>query len=60
MDVLIPIRCQENCPIGKKCCFGEVYAESLGERPLRERHKCHYSKSTGKEFVDTKTEKSVA
>ena len=36
MNNLIPIYCQEHCPLGKKCCFGEVYADSIGDKPIRE------------------------
>lgn len=60
MKKLLPIYCQENCLIGKKCCFGEVYIETIGESPLRERHKCGYHKKTGLLYVDTVIEKPVA
>lgn len=56
MEKLVPIYCQEKCPLGKRCCFGEVYVDSMGENPLRERHKCGYHSKTGKHYVDTKTE----
>ncbi len=59
MNNLIPICCQEKCPLGKRCCFGEVYAESLASGPIRERHKCEYHKITGKKFVDTETRQSA-
>lgn len=55
MNNLIPIYCQEHCPLGKKCCFGEVYADSIGDKPIRERHKCEFHKKTGKKYVDTET-----
>lgn len=57
---LVSIRCQENCPIGKSCCFGEIYVDSIGERPVRERHKCRCPKQSGKEYVDTETSKPAA
>lgn len=60
MEVLVPIYCQEQCPLGKRCCFGEAYVDSLGDNPLRERHKCGCSKATGLKYVDTKTEKPAA
>lgn len=60
MNNLIPICCQENCPIGKKCCFGQVYIDSLGDKPVRERHKCEYHKQTGMKFVDTEIVKPAA
>ena len=60
MNECVAICCQEKCPIGKHCCFGEAYIESLGEKPLRERHKCEYAKSTGKRYVETKTVKPAA
>ena len=60
MDKLIPIYCQECCPLGKKCCFGEVYSDSIGDRPIRERHKCEFAKRTGMKFVNTITEKPAA
>ncbi len=53
MKKLISIYCQERCPIGKKCCFGEVYADTIGDRVIRERHKCEFKKKTGMIFVDT-------
>lgn len=43
-----PIRCQEKCPIGKRCCFGEVQA---AHGNFRERHKCSHKKQTGREYV---------
>lgn len=51
MDKLIPIYCREHCPLNKHCCFGEVYADSIGDKPIRERHKCEYHKKTGKNVV---------
>ena len=60
MENLLPICCQENCPIGKRCCFGEVYIDTIGEIPIRERHKCNYRKQTGKTFVDTEIVKPAA
>lgn len=60
MEKLIPIYCQEQCPIGKRCCFGEVYADSLGNQVIRERHKCEYCKKTGMKYVDTATAKPAA
>ena len=55
MSKLLPIKCQESCPIGKRCCFGEVYSDSIGDKPIRERHKCKYHKRTGMIYVDTQT-----
>ena len=60
MNALVPVYCQEKCPIGKHCCFGEVYVESIGNKPIRERHKCNCRKKTGFEYVDTVTEKPAA
>ena len=60
MDNLIPIYCQEHCPLNKHCCFGEVYADSIGDKPIRERHKCEFHKSTGKEYVETETASPAA
>ena len=60
MNILAPICCQEKCPIGKRCCFGEVYVETIGESSLRERHKCEYHKKTGFEYVDTVITKPAA
>jgi len=58
MQDIISICCTIQCPIGKHCCFGEVYRDSLGDKPLRERHKCQYNKSTGIQYVDTETTKN--
>ena len=60
MDNLIPIYCQEHCPLNKHCCFGEVYADSIGNKPIRERHKCEFHKRTGKEYVETETASPAA
>jgi hypothetical protein len=60
MDNLIPIYCQEHCPLNKHCCFGEVYADSIGDKPIRERHKCEFHKRTGKEYVETETASPAA
>ena len=60
MCSLIPIYCQEKCPIGKHCCFGQMYADSIRDKPVRERHKCDYPKQTGMKFVDTETSKPAA
>lgn len=57
---LLPIYCQEHCPLKKKCCFGEVYVDSLGDVLIRERHKCAYPKKTGMKYVDTKIAKPIA
>ena len=51
---IIPIYCMEHCPLGKKCCFGEIYVDSIGDKPIHERHKCEFHKKTGITFVDTK------
>ena len=53
MEKLQPIYCKEKCPIGKKCCFGEIYVECIGNQPIRERHKCNYSKATNMNYVIT-------
>ena len=60
MNNLLPIYCMEHCPLNKHCCFGEVYADSIGDKPLRERHKCEYGKKTGMTYVDTETAKPAA
>lgn len=60
MKNLIPIYCCEKCPIGKKCCFGEIYIDTIGDKPVRERHKCEYPKGTGMKFVDAIAEKPAA
>lgn len=60
MSEFIPIYCQENCPIGKSCCFGEVYVDSLGDKPIRERHKCEYHKKTGMTYVETEIDNPAA
>ena len=53
MFEFIPIYCNNVCPLGKKCCFGEVYIDSLGDKPIRERHKCQFHKNTGMKYVYT-------
>ena len=60
MESLIKIYCQEKCAIGKHCCFGEVYEDSIGDKPLKERHLCSYSKQTGFKYVITETGKPAA
>lgn len=47
MNNLISIYCQEHDPLNKHCCFGEVYVDSIGDKPIRERYKCEFYKRTG-------------
>lgn len=60
MNNLLSIYCMEDCPLNKHCCFGEVYADSIGDKPLRERHKCKFHKKTEKTYVHTETAKQTA
>jgi len=57
MDKFEPIYCNEQCPLGKKCCFGEIFIECIGNEPIKERHKCKFSKSTKMDYVLTFTTK---
>lgn len=36
-EKLISVYCQEECPIGKHCKFGEVYPDGL---PVHAKYKC--------------------
>lgn len=42
MKDLIPIYCQEYCPLNKHCKFGDAYPDSL---PIHESHKCRFKKA---------------
>lgn len=57
MKDLIPIYCQEYCPLNKHCKFGDAYPDSL---PIHESHKCRFKKTTGKDNVDVLISDTVA
>lgn len=57
MSEFTPIYCQEHCPYGKHCCFGEINIDSLGDRPIVERHKCKSAKKAEDKYVIVKVEK---
>lgn len=37
------IRCQENCPYNKECCFGEIECDRTVSGKIVQRHKCKIS-----------------